>query len=69
MVVVERNNVKRPIINLLGKLARKSLSEKRAVRIDKNNNSELAPVNSENALDIAKIVKAISFLKIGTPDS
>ncbi|MFS7956324.1 hypothetical protein Hanom_Chr07g00653271 [Helianthus anomalus] len=69
MEVVERNNVKRPKINLLGRLTRKSISEKRVVRIDRNSNSDVVDVNSENALNTAKIVNAISFWNTGMPDS
>ncbi|KAJ0599126.1 hypothetical protein HanIR_Chr03g0101341 [Helianthus annuus] len=43
--------------------------EKRAVRIDRNSSSPVADVNSENALDTAKIVKAVFSLNKGRPDS
>ncbi|KVH88653.1 hypothetical protein Ccrd_026215 [Cynara cardunculus var. scolymus] len=55
-----KNNEQRPMINRLGKLTRKSCSEKRAVRIDKNTSSAVEDVNSEIASATAKIVKAIA---------
>ncbi|PWA46933.1 hypothetical protein CTI12_AA388410 [Artemisia annua] len=63
------SQLQRPIINRLGKLIRKSFSEKRVVRIDKKTNSEVAAENSEIASATAKIVKAISFLNNGMPVS
>ncbi|PWA59554.1 hypothetical protein CTI12_AA390800 [Artemisia annua] len=68
IALVERNNRKRAISNRLGKLSKKSFAN-RAVRIDKNTNSEVEAENREIASDIAKIVKVICFLNRGMPVS
>ena len=69
MADVEINNAQRPTINRLGKLNKKSCSEKRVVRIDKNTSNVIVDVNSETASDIAKIMKAISCVNKGVPFS
>lgn len=69
IAVVERNNMVRPIISFVGNLKRKSCSAKRAVRIDKNINNDVTPVNNDIASEIANIVNATLLEKIGIPDS
>ncbi|GJY53798.1 hypothetical protein Tco_0445462 [Tanacetum coccineum] len=69
IVIVERNNKQRPIINRLSNLLRKSFSEIRAVKSDKNTNNAVVDENSEIASDAAKMVKEISFLNNGMPVS
>ncbi|GJU68697.1 hypothetical protein Tco_1254956 [Tanacetum coccineum] len=69
IVVVERNNAQRPRINRLGKLRRKSFSEKRAVSIDKNSNNAVVDENSKIASKTAKIVNATYFENKGMPVS
>lgn len=69
IAVVESNKAQIPISNRLGRLTKKSFSEKRAVKIDKNTSNAVLDVNSEIASDIAKIVNAISLLNKGVPVS
>ncbi|KAL7591478.1 hypothetical protein Lser_V15G33250 [Lactuca serriola] len=67
IAVVEINKAQIPISNRLGRLTRKSISAKRAVRMDKNTSNAVLDANSEIASDIAKIEKAMSFLNKGAP--
>ncbi|KAJ9550900.1 hypothetical protein OSB04_014945 [Centaurea solstitialis] len=69
IAVVESNNAQKSIISLLGKLIKKSCSAKRAVRTDKNTSNAVVDVNSDIASDAAKMMKAMSFLNKGMPDS
>nr|GME06644.1 hypothetical protein CFOL_v3_16302 [Ipomoea batatas] len=66
---MEKNKVKRPMINLLGRAYRKSSSAKREVRMDKKTSKEVVDVKREAAFEKANIVKALWLEKIGRPFS
>ncbi|GJT88778.1 hypothetical protein Tco_1070495 [Tanacetum coccineum] len=63
--IAESNKVQIPISNLLGKLTKKSFSEKRAIRMDKNTSKAVVAENNEIVSDTAKIMKATSFVNTG----
>ncbi|PWA92250.1 hypothetical protein CTI12_AA081520 [Artemisia annua] len=69
IVVVEMNNMTRPIINLRGNSNRKFCSAKRVVRMDKNINRDVTDVNNDTASDNANITKAGLLVKMDIPDS
>ena len=69
MDIAESNKEQIPISNLLGKLTKKSFSEKRAVKMDKNTSNAVLDANREIASDTAKIMKAVSFVNTGMPVS
>lgn len=67
MDVMERNKVTKPIINLFGREYRKSPSEYRAVRMDKNINKEAVDEKRERASETANTINAVLVEKIGKP--
>lgn len=62
---MEKKSVARPIINLFGKVSRKSSSAYREVRIDKNINMEITEENNANASVTVKTMNGLVEGKLG----
>lgn len=64
---MERNKLIRPIINLFGRVKRKSASAQRELRMDKNINTEAVDAHKEREFAKANRIKGFCLLNMGNP--